>query len=270
MGLGLLVFALFSSCSSTQTTSVSTEYASPQPLEHPVLKAGERPIKRQGYTLSWNTEARLPNWVAHTITPERLRSRVAKRASRFSKDVEVQNCPSEVDYTHSSYQRGHMAPAADLAWSIQAMADSFLMSNVAPQKAHLNEHIWRRLETQIRKQAADAETTYIVTGPVPEGICEKKLRKGICVPSRFFKAVLFQTGESYRAVAFVIPQDYTEPALAAYLQTVDALEAETGFDFFAGLPDPVENSVEAVVDPHAWSAPPELTRAAKRRKPVSK
>lgn len=50
------------------------------------------------------------------------------------------------DYRGSGYDRGHLAPAADMKWAPAAMSESFLMSNMSPQDPGFNRGIWKKLE----------------------------------------------------------------------------------------------------------------------------
>ena len=63
-------------------------------------------------------------------------------------------------------------------------------------------------------------------------------------------AVLFRSGDNYKAIGFYMPHenlkddpDKKDPK--KYLMSIDALEQETGIDFFHNLPDNIENTVEA-------------------------
>ena len=52
-----------------------------------------------------------------------------------------------------------------------------------------------------------------------------------------------------RTIAVIMPnQNSINSDWHTYLTTVDAVEALTGYDFFANVPDAIENSIEAGVD----------------------
>ena len=52
-----------------------------------------------------------------------------------------------------------------------------------------------------------------------------------------------------RTIAVIMPNHNSiNSDWHAYLTTVDAVETLTGYDFFANVPDIVENSIEAGVD----------------------
>ena len=70
------------------------------------------------------------------------------------------------DYRRSGYDRGHLAPAADMAFSRQTMADSFFMSNMSPQKPAFNREIWKDLEALVRSFAITEQKIVVVTGPI--------------------------------------------------------------------------------------------------------
>jgi endonuclease G len=68
------------------------------------------------------------------------------------------------DYTNSGFDRGHLAPAGDMKWSETAMDESFLMSNISPQKPAFNRGIWKKLEEKIRSWAIENDSIIVVTG----------------------------------------------------------------------------------------------------------
>lgn len=54
-------------------------------------------------------------------------------------------------YAHSGYDKGHLAPAQDFAWSRAAMLATFDYCNALPQAPALNRGAWKKLETKVRR-----------------------------------------------------------------------------------------------------------------------
>ncbi len=72
------------------------------------------------------------------------------------------------DYKNSGYDRGHLAAAANHKHDQNAMCETFLLSNIAPQVgANFNRGIWNDVERLVY-QLLDARYTdvYVCTGPL--------------------------------------------------------------------------------------------------------
>ena len=109
-------------------------------LEIPTMQSGTggQILKRKGYTLSYNADYKTPQWVAWELTKKETKGKEG-RTDKFLPDPDVRGAKAYTgDYTKSGYDRGHMAPAADMKWSKQAMEESFYMSNICPQNPNLN------------------------------------------------------------------------------------------------------------------------------------
>ncbi len=146
-----------------------------------------------GYTLCYRESYEQAEWVAYTLTPEKL-VKNTKRTGDFREDPEISTGSAlPEDYRFSGYDRGHLAPAADFAYSLETMTDSFFMSNMSPQTPAFNRGGWAKLEAFVRTLAAKAETLYIVTGPVLEKNAGEYGSIGencVSVPEFFYKALL--------------------------------------------------------------------------------
>lgn len=124
-------------------------------LKIPLPQKGKKELilKRQNYTLSFNKETNLPNWVAWSLDKKKLVEQVSRKGFNFRPDPDIEKVDAVVtqDYAHSGYDRGHMCPAGDSRWSAQAMKESFYMTNICPQHPNLNGGDWHELEQSCRR-----------------------------------------------------------------------------------------------------------------------
>ncbi len=226
-------------------------------LEQPQLQASlpEQIIEHLAYTVSYNAERHLPNWVAYCLEAHETEGDLA-RTDKFLPDPLVEGDPVVTkDYAKSGYDRGHMAPAADMRWSEQAMKESFYMTNMCPQNHNNNAGDWKDLEELVRDLAVKYGNIYICCGPIvtDETITIGTTRK-IVVPQAFFKVLLRQkTDGSWASIGFVMPNAAGNKPLMTYMLPVDSVENRTKIDFFPNLPDSIENIVEADYNVTDWT-----------------
>ena len=93
----------------------------------PELAKDDQIVRQTAYTLSWNKNHRHANWVAYQLTKDRVKPGV-ERTNKFVPDPSISSgTATNRDYANSGYDRGHLAPAADMSWSNKTMLESFLL-----------------------------------------------------------------------------------------------------------------------------------------------
>ena len=219
-------------------------------------KLNDRPeqiLKRVAYTASYNSDLRIPNWVAWQLTGAHTDGKNKRAGVKFQEDTDVP-LPRAVDfdYVRSGYDRGHLCPSADNRWDATAQEQSFLLTNVCPQDHNLNVGDWHELENLCRKWAKTYGSIYIVAGPVLLKGKHKTIGKNkVTVPEAFFKVVLCMEGEP-KAIGFIYRNESGNRPKSYYVNTIDDVERITGIDFFPALPDNVEKAVEATCNLEEW------------------
>ncbi|MGN0728924.1 DNA/RNA non-specific endonuclease [Treponema sp.] len=243
------VFIFLSAAVFSQTASDS--------LEIPVCPAtasetgcNDHEVHRySGFALCFRDSYKDAEWVGYTITKERLVRKV-RRTNKFREDESISTGSAKLsDYKASGYDRGHLAPAADMSWREQTESESFLLSNITPQAPLFNRGIWKELESKIRSFAQTAESVTVITGPVLEkdaqeysSIGESKVR----VPEYFYKVILANYGQDkFKCTGFIIPNTKCDEPLETFAVAVDEVEKRTGLDFFSALDDSIEEAIEA-------------------------
>lgn len=235
-------------------TNTSFQIPSGKELEIPIslTPRQEQIIHHTGYTVSYNKDLKLPNWVSYELTRKETKGK-EKRSNRFIADPLVKGLiATNADYTRSGYDKGHMAPAADMKWSPQAMKESFYFSNMCPQHPQLNRRGWKNLEEKIRDWAIADSAIIIICGPIiakqPKTIGKNK----VVVPQQYFKVVLSPFVKPMRAIGFLFNNKQAVEPLSTYAVTIDSIERLTNMDFFASLPDEIENKIEAEANYYQW------------------
>lgn len=92
------------------------------------------------------------------------------------------------DYSRSGYDRGHMAPSADMP-SPSAQHDSFSLANMIPQNSENNRGIWAHIEGAVRDLAKDRGEIYVVTGPIFQGSNLQRIGGRVLIPTKLYKAI---------------------------------------------------------------------------------
>ena len=231
----------------------------------PLKDRPEQILKRKGYTVSYNSETKNPNWVAWHLTKSHTYGSFQRHQEVFTEDTDVK-APraTDSDYYNSRYDRGHMCPAGDNKWDKQAMMESFLFTNVCPQNHGLNKYEWNHLEIVCRDWAKTYGAVDIVCGPIYSSKADRYRvgkssqnaqktigRNKVWVPDAFFKVVLCRQGRP-KAIGFIYRNEGVKQLVEEAVCTVDKVEELTGIDFFPALDDKIERVVESKVSLSDW------------------
>lgn len=212
----------------------------------------EQIIHRQAYILSYNKETKLPNWVAWHLTSGHTEGQY-KRLNVYFEDSDVpMPRASDKDYQGTNWTHGHMCPAGDNKWDMEAMKESNFLTNICPQDRQLNTGLWNRIEQDCRTWAKKYGDIYIVCGPVLMKKEHETIgRNQVVVPEAFFKVILCLRGTP-KALGYVIRNNEGKKKRDQFFNTVDEVERITGIDFFPSLPDSIENRVESHSNLELW------------------
>ena len=128
-------------------------------------------VRYKSIVVYFNKYYRVPNCVAYELTntmTSMADSRDAENRNnyQFERDHNVKGCPDWWEYKESGYTRGHMAPAMDMRWDKTAMEQCFLMTNICPQVAEMNDGEWRHVEEAVHRWSRTAGRLIVFTGPI--------------------------------------------------------------------------------------------------------
>ena len=210
-------------------------------------------IEHTGYTVSYNRKRRNPNWVAYELTAEEVDGKEPRNGD-FIPDPDLKGAQAtDEDYKNCGWDRGHLAPAADMKWSKEAMEESFYLSNISPQNNNLNRGVWKSIEELTRDAAVKHKNVLVVTGPVftKEKGLGKIGKNKVLIPNGFYKVLLINDC-GYKGIGFYCENKAGKKKLSSYAVSIDSIENITGIDFFHMLPDEIENTVESEYNWNIW------------------
>jgi len=213
-------------------------------------------VDRIGYAFLYSEKHEQPLWVSYKLTKAEIQNKVAKRKDNFRLDPVIKTGSATIaDYKGSGYDRGHLAPAADMAWSKKAMSESFFLTNMSPQVPALNRGMWRILEGQIRKWVLKEKELYIITGPIIRPNYKTIGPNRVTVPQWYYKIIVDYYQSEIKAIAFMIPNRKPQKSLQSFAISIDKLEEITHLDFLSLLPDKIQMKLESTLNLSLWELP---------------
>ena len=214
-------------------------------------------VDRIGYALLYSEVYEQPLWVSYKLTKDEIQNEVSKRTNNYRVDPYIETGSAILsDYEGSGYDRGHLAPAADMAWSEKAMSESFLLANISPQVPSLNRGIWRVLEEKIRKWVLKEKELYIITGPIIQPNHKTIGLNKVAVPQWYYKIIIDNYQPEVKAVAFIIPNRNTNnKPLSSFVVSIDQIEKKTNLDFLSQMSERLQHVIESKVNLSEWDLP---------------
>jgi len=192
------------------------------------------------FTIGYSWYFRQAKWVLEIINPlERLLAIEFDDGERMDNFRADQRIPwrfraSLGAYKGSGFDRGHLVPSADNNETKLQNSETFLLSNMSPQKPKFNRQIWRDLEMAIRDldDQKDIMETYVLTAPVfdfgkvIETIGDREAKHGIDIPipHAFIKSVFAEhKSGGFKLWTFKIDNEEQDGELGDFLiKTYDA------------------------------------------------
>ena len=154
------------------------------------------------FTIGYSWYFRQAKWVLEIINPNSHFEWEVERGNNFRADIRVPRGfrAGLKAYKGSGYDRGHLIASANHDELKIQNSETFLLSNMSPQKPDFNRRMWRTLEMAVRKlnDQNNILETYVLTAPVfyfdrkIETIGDDTDKYGIDVPvpHAFVKSVL--------------------------------------------------------------------------------
>lgn len=219
-------------------------------------------VERVEYTSSWNGPKGIPNWVSYNLEATHFGTEDRCECFTFDPLLPANFQPyTTADYTGASaaagysIARGHLTRSADRTSGNLDNARSFYFTNIFPQSAEMNGGPWALLENYLGDLARNQNReVYIITGTAgSQGTVKNEGR--ITIPSAAWKVAVILPRNAGLAdvtdrnnaevIAVIMPNNASSTgAWQQYQTTVDAVEALSGYDLLALLPDNIEEQIE--------------------------
>lgn len=213
------------------------------------LTAKTREICYSGFALKHSGVTRTPLYAAEHLTRDRiLQGKGLKRQSKFHPDENIPRSErAELHhYARSGYDRGHVAPSADM-FDIQSQYEFFSLANMVPQVPENNRGPWAGIESAVRMMAKSKGDLYVVTGPIFQGGDVQQIGDAVMVPTKLFKAIY--DPQRKEAGAYLI--DNTADAQPRKV-TIEELEKIAGISMFPSVEDSVKSRLMRLPDPRSY------------------
>jgi len=159
-------------------------------------------LHKSAFDICYSCKYKHPLAVAYTLKGYLVKKKISRKGLSFRPDDSLPaRCRSYTkNYSRTGFDRGHNAPNAAFDYNRAIQKQTFLLSNIAPQKPQLNRRLWAKIEKFARLQAIRYKKIEVITGN-----CGSigKIKNNVGVPAYWYKIIYIpQTGKT---ISFLAP-----------------------------------------------------------------
>lgn len=207
------------------------------------------------YTMLYDADKHCALWEAFVLGGSENNDNNVGRNDSWAYDPAIPSAwQPDLKSAYTGYTRGHAIASNYRQTTTAQNKQTFYFSNMTPQSSSLNSGSWNSLEQKVKglsTQLKGSSRLYVVTGPVFDsgyGYAKDRNSLGCPVPTRYYKCIMVcefgSDGKMTSAKGAGYMFNHTGD-LSRQDMTIDQVEAITGFDFFANVPDSIESGAEA-------------------------
>ncbi len=208
------------------------------------IPTADQMLFNREYIVGYSYLLRQARFTMEVIDPTNSRVEI-DRVDSFRPDLRIPEAfrPDLADYEGSGHHRGHLVASADRRATEVKNSETFLLSNISPQKPGFNLGIWKRLEMQVRELANQYVEVYVICGPlfdIGKKIAvigrDDKNKVVIPIPHAYFKTVLAESVKgSLHLWSFIFPNHNSRKPLSSFLCTTEEIERRAGLSLWDRL-----------------------------------
>ena len=202
------------------------------------LPTADQILYNRYYVIGYSYYFRQAKWTLEIIDPDKTE---VTRLDNFRPDYRVpERFRADLDvYENSGFDRGHLVSSANQRELSVQNSETFLLSNMAPQRPKFNRGIWKQLEEAVRALDSKEKVfeTYVITGPlfyfdtdvIMMGHSNEDIDVSLPIPHAFFKSILTENNTgSINMWSFIIPNKISDKSLKDFLVKTSRVEKISG------------------------------------------
>lgn len=208
----------------------------------------------RNYTILVDKEKKAALWNAFVMHGEVYgKDNNVGRSNNWHRDPalpdEWQSC-----FSSSGFSRGHQVASNYRQVCVEANKQTFYYTNQALQyQTQFNDGVWNSLEGAVKSnQPSGRDTTYVVVGLLYE---DDRTLNDVPLPSHFYKCLMkcsFDDGimTNAKGCAYIFTNEaHPGMSYSAGQTTIKAIEERSGWNFFANVPQNLQEAAENTATP---------------------
>ena len=156
-------------------------------------------IDKQVFTICYDYKLKGAKYVAYTLDGAKVNAVNIKKRNSFYTEKNLPNKyrSHNKDYTHSGYDRGHLANDASFDYDKKVVRKTYTMANIIPQAPKVNRKTWIKAEKLERNVAVSLGMVNVLNGVVYSSNPPRIGKNSIAVPKGFWK-MIYNDKENYK------------------------------------------------------------------------
>lgn len=156
-------------------------------------------IDKQVYTICYDYRMKGAKYVAYTLDGNKVNAVNIKKRNSFytEKNLPKKYRTHTKDYTHTGYDRGHLANDASFDYDVKVVRKTYTMANIIPQAPTVNRKTWIKAEKLERKVAVSLGSVNVLNGVIYSSTPKRIGKNQLAVPKAFWK-MIYSDSKNYK------------------------------------------------------------------------